>query len=51
MNCPSPTIRNEIRNITVPITLICSGVPLDAAPQTNIGNVIELEDALKLVMM
>ena len=35
----------------MPITLICTGVPRCAAPQTNIGKVIELELALKFVMM
>jgi hypothetical protein len=29
-------------NITEPMTLICTGVPRAAAPQTNIGKVTEL---------
>ena len=33
------------------MTLTCTGAPRCAAPQTYIGNVIELGLALKLVMM
>ena len=35
----------------VPMTLICTGVPRCAAPQTYMGKVTELGLALKLVMM
>lgn len=37
-------------NIAVPMTLICTGVPRCADPQTNMGKVT-VEPALKLVMM
>ena len=48
---PMTTTNSAMRNIIVPITLTCTGAPRWAAPQTYIGNVIELGLALKLVMM
>ena len=51
ISCPAATRIRAARNITVPMTLICTGVPRWAAPQTNIGKVIELGLALKFVMM
>ena len=41
---------SAIRNIAVPITLTCGGMPRCAEPQTNIGKVTVLP-ALKFVMM
>ena len=46
-----PTRESASTNITVPITLICTGVPRGAAPQTYIGKVTDEADAVKLVMM
>ena len=43
--------RRAARNMTVPMTLTCTGTPRWAAPQTYMGKVIELGEALKLVMM
>ena len=48
---PITTTMSAMRNISVPMTLTCTGAPRWAAPQTYIGNVIELGLALKLVMM
>ena len=49
-SCPATTITTATTNIAVPMTLICTGVPRCAEPQTNMGKVT-VEPALKLVMM
>ena len=46
-----PSTATALRNITVPTTLIWTGVPRWAAPHTNIGNVTDEGLALKFVMM
>jgi len=48
---PAMTQTRAARNMSVPMTLTCTGVPRWEAPHTYMGNVIELGLALKLVMM
>lgn len=50
MSWPTSTIVTAMMNMAVPMTLICTGVPRCADPQTNMGKVT-VEPALKFVMM